>query len=137
MLMQLPAEIAEQITTAIQALDPAAGWLDELGHRHSAIPLYADIGGAVLLRSDGVFLELEWDQETEHHPRECSDLTSTVPLVAGAERYPWLKGLLPVRPSDARPCTSCQGLGRIVLTNGSGRILCGVCGALGWKASSP
>ena len=132
--MQLPAEIAEQIAAAVLALHPAGGWPDEVGHRYSAIPLYADIGGAVLLRADGVFLELEWDQAIERSPRERSDLTSTVPLVAGAERYPWLKALLPVRPRDARPCATCRGLGSIALTNGSSRIFCGDCGALGWIA---
>lgn len=134
--MNLPVEIAEQISAAIEALDSSRGLPDRVGRELSAIPLLADIGGAVLLRADGVFLELEWDQETEVHPREVAEPSSTVPLVAGTERYPWLVALLPARPADARPCSACRGGGSIH-TNISGRIFCGECGALGWAAAQP
>jgi hypothetical protein len=135
--MMIPNSVAEQIRAAVLALDSAGNLPDRVGHAHSAIPLLADIGGAVLLRADGVVLELEWDQESEQHPRERPELASTVPLVSGAERYPWLKALLPQRPPDAVSCSTCLGGGSIKVEGGKGRVFCGVCGALGWVAVQP
>jgi hypothetical protein len=132
--MRLPAAIAEQISIAVSELDPTGSLPDRTGHAHAAIPLLADIGGAVLLRSDGTVLELEWDHVTEQRPRHLEEMASTVPLVAGTERYPWLGVLLPPRPTDARTCPSCLGVGRFTPAGGSGRIFCGPCGALGWVA---
>lgn len=134
--MHLPREITEWISAAVEVLSPNRGLPDRVGREHSAIPLLADLGGAILLRADGVFLELEWDQETELQPREASEPASTVPLVAGTERYPWLAALLPVRPADARPCSACRGTGSIP-TNITGSVFCGHCGALGWIAVQP
>ena len=135
--MDLPSAISAQITAAVLALDPEGGLPDRVGRTHSAIPLLADLGGAVLLRADGTILELEWDQESELKPRERGEFANTVPLVAGVERYPWLAALLPRRPADAPACASCDGAGSISPSRGSGRVFCGQCGALGWVAVQP
>jgi len=117
------------------ALDPARGWPDRVGRQHSAIPLLADIRGAILLRPDGVFLQLGWDQDSQQHPKELAELPSTAALVAGAERYSWLQSLLPRRPPDARSCTTCEGAGRISVVGAGGGVFCESCGALGWIAA--
>ena len=132
--MRIPDAIAEQIRTAVLSLDSSRGLPDRVGREHGAIPLLADLGGAVLLRPDGVVLELEWDQHTERHPRELAEPASTVPLVAGCERYAFLKALLPSPPSSAPACSTCQGTGRIFAGISSGHVFCPACGALGWIA---
>jgi hypothetical protein len=132
--MRLPETIAEQISIAVSQLDPEGNLPDRAGRAHAAIPLLADLGGAVLLRSDGTILELEWDQATEQQPRERAELASMVPLVAGAERYPWLGALLPPRPAEANNCPSCLGAGKIIPAGGGGGFFCGLCNAMGWIA---
>jgi hypothetical protein len=130
--MRLPNDTQSRILAAIAELDPSGSLTERLGHRHSLIPLYADMGGAILLRADGVLLEVLWDSETEEYPTELERAPS-VALVAGCARYPWLACLLPPRPQHAIACTTCSGQGVLVL--GEHRAFCAACGALGWTAA--
>jgi hypothetical protein len=135
--MRLPDDIAAKISSAIVFLAGENTLPARMGREHGAIPLLADLGGATLLRPDGTFLEVAWDQETERNPLQTAAPRSTADLVAGAERYPWLKALLPTRPTGAMPCRDCGGAGRIfvgVTGIGGGHVYCGTCGALGWIA---
>ena len=130
--MNLPRDIAVRVANTVAALADTT-LPESAGRQHSAIPLYADLGGAILLRADGIFLELEWDQPSEEKPREVDRPSWPVALVAGAERYPWLAPLLPERPADAANCPACSGAGRIALNGAStGSIYCGTCNGLGW-----
>jgi hypothetical protein len=141
--MKLPFEMSRQIAEAIRALDRERGIPDRVGIEHEAIPLYADLGGAVLLREDGTLLELEWDQESERNPRVLDEpplkdgFPFTAVLVAGMDRYPWLSSLLPARTPAAIDCATCRGSGRVQPSNVAvdGGMLCGECGALGWRAA--
>jgi len=54
----------------------------------------------------------------------------TMFLVAGAERYPELVALLPIRSSTCTDCARCEGTGR--MRHGSGRVRCHECRSLGW-----
>src|SRR5512138_1434937 len=102
--MYLPSDIAARVASTVAALDETTH-LEWIGQQHSAIPLFADLGGAILLRADGTFLELEWDEPSEQTPRELDTPSWPVALVAGSERYPWLVPLLPLRPADAVTCS--------------------------------
>jgi hypothetical protein len=130
MLIQasIAAKIASEVTALGDQLLP-----DITGKRLHALPLYADLGGAVLLRADGQFLELQWDKPSEQDPIERDEPSWKVALVAGAERYPWLAELLPSRPDNAVNCEVCDGTGRFPHAGSSrGYLFCGRCDGLGW-----
>ena len=130
--MHLPPHIAARVRTAVESLDDQT-LPGRVGREFGALPLFADIGGAILLRPDGALLELEWDQPSEQAPREVTDPQANIGLVVGAENYPWLAELLPPRPLSAQPCSQCGGRGRIAIA-GQSAVYCGVCGARGWIA---
>ena len=82
--------------------------------RTQLLPMYMDLGGFIGLRTDGELLSVDWDElepegglAVEHDPR-----LRRMALQAGAERYPELSFLHPVRPPDAVPCPQCRGRGR-------------------------
>ena len=133
--MRVQPEISARIAAAVQQLGSET-WPDQAGLEHGAIPLWADIGGAILLRPDGTVLELEWDQPSERVPRELEAPSWSLALVAGAERYPWLADLLPQRPTDATSCPDCEGKGRRRYNEPQpgGLIYCATCDGLGWRA---
>ena len=130
--MKLEADTAARIRSAIAELGNET-IPDRAGRQHNALPLYADIGGAVLLRADGIFLELEWDQSSEQRPNEREVPSWPVALIAGSARYPWLSTLLPTPPATATECQACGGRGRITDGGASdGYFYCAECGGLGW-----
>jgi hypothetical protein len=91
-----------------------------------AFLVYADIGGAALLSVDGRVWELPWDAEDAH---EASVQGRLLALVIGAERFPELQELLPVRPASTPDCAACQGTGRF---GDFENIKCLKCAGLGW-----
>jgi hypothetical protein len=132
--MTLPKHIVDLVRQQISRLDPKRdGRSHELGRLHEALPLYADVGGMVLLRSDGTFIEVAWGSETA--PYEPKPHFVRIALVAGSERYPWLKDLLPSRPQSAVSCADCSGTGRISRSTEFGDLdtFCHCCEALGWR----
>jgi len=130
--MLIPASIAAKIMSDVTALGDRL-LPDITGKRLHALPLYADLGGAILLRADGQFLELQRDQPSELHPIEGDEPSWKVALVAGAERYPWLAELLPARPATAVTCEVCGGTGKFSHAGSStGYFFCGRCDGLGW-----
>jgi hypothetical protein len=128
--MRIPADVALEISRAIAQLGETA-WPDLAGREHNALPLFADLGGAVLLRADGTFLELEWDEPTERTPRLLEQPSYAPALAIGAERFPCLRPLLPPRPANAITCDTCHGRGRLPVVS----IPCAACAALGWRAA--
>jgi hypothetical protein len=99
-----------------------------------ALPLYADWGGGVAIRSDGELIGFLWDEpqsikvETDPHLRFLA-------LVSGAERYPELELLLPQRSGRDRDCPLCKGTGEVDGLKDHGidpKIVRCYCGGAGW-----
>jgi hypothetical protein len=131
--MKLPPETAARVAAAIKDLrSEPVDHVDAIAKRHGAIPLLADMGGALLLRPDGAMLELLWDAEDSPTPAPLDQ--EPLGWVAGAERYEWLAALIPPRPTGAVDCTACSGKGKIAVQGATrGRVFCGACRALGWR----
>jgi len=123
---QIEARLSDYIRSPNTPTD-----LRGLAQTLGALPIYADLGGCLLIRPNCELLEVEWDDDSEPtnliEPRERS-----VALVLGAEKYPELSALLPPRPADVRDCVHCGGKGRIHLPEIDAPPLCGPCGARGW-----
>jgi len=133
--MQVPKHIAEQLRIAIADLDPDGHLPDARGASYGALPLLADLGGCWFLRADGVFLEVRWD-ENEDRP-EMLNHTPVAALVVGAERYPWLRELIPARPANAIDCPDCGGVGKVFVAGIDNQgFLCAKCNVLGWAVPS-
>jgi hypothetical protein len=133
--MLLPGHISERIREVI--VQGGGFPIDEEACDHGAIALMGTIGTIWMLRPDGTFWEADEDfgKPLAPLPRELE----TTAIVAGTERFPWLKELLPARPPDAADCSFCEGRGQFVPTNalpGSKGIFCSKCQALGWLAPS-
>ena len=107
------------------------GHVNYEGIRHKALPLFGTIGQVWLFRVDQTFWRADADSGLALEP--LPENLHTTALVAGTERYPWLRDLIPNRPESAIDCDECGGRGRI----GPGdAIFCYACGALGWRAHS-
>jgi hypothetical protein len=101
-----------------------------------ALPVYMGIGGALLLRPDGEILCFPWDSLGELAPESDPGWRITA-VVVGAEKYPELRPLLPVRPCGTADCEWCTGNGRIRIGTSDGHRgpICGRCHGLGWLAT--
>ena len=65
------------------------------------------MGGALLLRPDGEVLCLPWGELEKLAPESDAGWRLTA-LVVGADKYPELRPLLPVRPSGTADCEACK-----------------------------
>jgi hypothetical protein len=128
--LHLPPAIAQLIEAAIAGLKPEPlGHVNYEGLRYHGLPIMGTIGEVWLLRPDGTL----WSCDSESG-RELESLPphlQTTALVAGTERYPWLRELLPARPATGIACAMCRGRGRIGPDPG---VFCPSCSALGWQA---
>lgn len=103
----------------------------ELATRFDALPLYVDLGGAILLTPDGWLVEFDDDRDAL---RPVLDpYWASAALVSGARKYGELRSLLPGRPGETTDCSTCGGAGHLP---GFGDVLCGHCGGLGWRRVS-
>jgi hypothetical protein len=91
-----------------------------------AFLVYSDIGGAALLSVDGRVWELPWDDEDAYEATPQGRLCA---LVIGAERFPELQELLPIRPASTPNCLGCQGTGKF---SNFDKVRCLQCSGLGW-----
>jgi hypothetical protein len=128
--MGIPLNLSARIQEEISKLQPEPiGHINYEGVRHNALPLFGTIGEVWLLRPNGSLWKADSDMGVDLQP--LPEELHTMALVAGAERYPWLKELLPTRPDDAVTCGECGGRGRI----GPGdAAFCRACSALGWRS---
>jgi hypothetical protein len=94
--------------------------------KYGALPLAEGWFAWALLSEQGEVLEGVEDGTSS----AASEPLRTMFLVAGAERYPELVALLPVRSDSCVDCARCEGTGRMKL--GSGKVRCHECRSLGW-----
>jgi hypothetical protein len=102
--------------------------LTRIASRHSALPVYMDMGGALFLTLDGDVLRLYHDDGDIPTP-ELESGWRIVAAVAASEKYSELSSLLPERAASATDCSACGGTGYVTRHN----IRCGECYSLGWK----
>jgi len=127
--MSVSPIMSRRIEDAIAGLAPEpVGHINFDGIRYHALPLFGTLGEVWLLRSDGSLWKA--DSETGVPLQPLAEELRTMALVAGVQRYEWLKDLLPSRPTDASECSKCGGLGRL---GPNSALFCHVCGGLGWR----
>ena len=123
--------IATAIRSCVAGLTGEDRWTShDTARRHQALPLYADLGGVLFLRSDGEVLVGQGivGEELEVEPNRAWHITVRV---IAAEKYPELKPLLPERPPDAPTCDDCRGTGKVPVA--ASHVICGGCFGLGWQ----
>ncbi len=132
MKVEMPAEEAMFIRERIERF-PVEGsenlqWELPYVRLYEALPIYIGWTETVGIKTDGTLIR--WSTENEWTgTRELQDTKLAIAaLVAGADRYPALRRLLPSRPDGAQTCGACAGLGRFAqLPN----MIC-ECGGVGW-----
>ena len=131
--MKVPSTISHRIEEAIAELAPeGVGHINYEGIRYQALPLFGTLGEVWLLRADGSLWKADSDLGITLQP--LPESLHTIALVAGADRYSWLRELLPAHPVGAVSCRACGGRGRV----GPGNALfCRLCDALGWCSLDP
>src|SRR5690349_14930924 len=109
--MVIPLATSRRIERAIASLAPEpVGHVSYEGLKYNALPLFGSIGEVWLLRADGSLWRADSDADLPLEP--LPEALHTAALVAGAERYDWLRELLPTRPGDATDCKNCDAKGR-------------------------
>ena len=108
--------------------------LAPIARRWKALPVYADMGGALFITTAGDVLVVDsnqcWDESTELEV-EISRRWRAAAFITAAEHYPQLAFLRPPRPSSAVDCPVCHGTARILLGT-SAEFRCMHCWAHGW-----
>jgi hypothetical protein len=108
-------------------LPDRAAWLREL----DAVYLYGTIGSQAVLLADGtvrLWVAEQWPDSEVETGRDAAPEERIGALVIGAEKYPVLRELLPLRPPDATTCSICAGSGYLSGTT----VICTECSGLGW-----
>lgn len=127
--MKVPPSIANRIEEEVAKLSPeTVGHMNYEGIHYGALPLFGTLGEVWLLRADGTLWKADSDFGVPLTP--LPENLHTIALVAGAERYSWLKDLLPQRPAEAFICRECGGRGK---TGPGNALFCRSCNALGWR----
>jgi hypothetical protein len=103
--------------------------LVELARRHSALPVYADVGGSLFLTPEGQVLALSHADGNDSLRPEEEPMWQLVAFIGAAEKYPELKALLPCRRPLEPDCPTCGGTGCVY----DHKLRCGDCLGLGWK----
>jgi hypothetical protein len=128
---------ARRILSLIRAYQSGSAphaWQRELACRFEALPVYADLGGALLLRPDGEILVVAWEDEEKAVPAD--QRWTGLGRAAAAEFFPELRTVLPPRPAAAAACEACRGAGleRWWIGASKGVTFCGRCFGLGWTS---
>jgi hypothetical protein len=133
----LSRAIVKKIQRVVDGKDGLNTDMDECARAYGALALSDDFGVIAVLRPDGTFWEIESGSATPFVPLNNENKIAV--MVYGAERYSWLKELLPHRPPSAIDCSLCKGTRRIgpeTLKGLSGEIFCIHCDGLGWLVDS-
>jgi hypothetical protein len=98
----------------------------QAARKYNALPLAEGWFGWAVLTEHGEVLDAMEDGSTSI----AAEPLRTMFLVAGAEKYPELVVLLPVRTATSTECARCEGSGW--MKYGSRKIRCQECRSLGW-----
>jgi hypothetical protein len=125
--------ISTFISTTLEAVlrGERAASDDELkvARASNALPVYIDFGGALAFTAEGSVLLYDWG--LGQISPENDERWIIVAAVAGAEKYPELRAVLPDKPPTAMTCPLCSGRGKRSLTPIFG-ARCEKCFGLGW-----
>jgi hypothetical protein len=122
----------EQEVAAYLARSTATGdqFLPAAARRLRAWPVYGDVGGVLLVATDGTVYCRGHD--TDEVLPEPDPNWRTLAWAAAARLVPELRALLPERPPGYPVCSACGGLGRQQVTQQSW-CWCGACWGAGWR----
>ncbi len=125
---EMSAFIAARIVGYSAETPDQLKWQSPYVSQFSALPLYLGWMETIGIRADGELLF--WSTEGEYAgTRPVEDRIWVLSaLVAGAERYPELRALLPERPTNAVDCR-CRKHPLLA----SGKVMCNECGGIGWQ----
>ncbi|GAC1448844.1 MAG: hypothetical protein NVSMB9_32400 [Isosphaeraceae bacterium] len=124
--------IASLVERWLASPSPDCPDLAEAVRVSGALPVYSGMGGTLFLRPDGEILLLDHESEDVVPRIETDHGWRTAAVVVGAEKYPELQPLLPIRPPGTEDCVDCAVRGRVRVAEIS--FLCGRCYGLGWLA---
>lgn len=127
--MRLPMHISDRVSAWVAETCKDGGHVDNEAARYGGLSLMGTIGAVWLLRPDGTLWEVDDDSGRPLVP--LAEQFHITALVAGTQRHPWLRELLPSRPSDAVECDTCGGQGMI-----ANAAYCSHCSALGWMPNT-
>jgi hypothetical protein len=100
--------------------------LRQAAARTGGLPVYADLGGVLVLTPAGTVLR--YDPETGRSTDESESRWKALALTRAARRFSQLAALRPPRPDrGAVICPQCDGAGEVL-----GNVDCGVCFGRGW-----
>src|SRR2546425_12239620 len=108
--VSIPREMLENLVTEhLQSTSRSA-----VAARHHVLPLMDDFMGCWALTMSGELAFVPHEEPevldlVRDHPTET--IGTHVALAEGSRRYPALASIRPRRPSDAIPCTTCDGSG--------------------------
>ena len=128
----IPQWASERIAREVAAwLDQARAdaSLTELVRRLQAWPVYADMGGSLLIGVDGQVYGLDHSNMEDGPERDPKWRLQA--WVAAAERVPELRAVLPTRSDGVPDCPFCGGAGKITVAKYP--LWCGNCSGLGWQ----
>ena len=128
----LEAELARYLMSGPK--EPPAAYAGAEHHR--VLPLFNDFMGCWALDMDGRLVFFAWEEPEELEPvseHPVDAVGANAALALGSVRFPALAAIRPVRPTDAVPCATCDGTGRLVGLPEN--VVCS-CGGLGWLPPS-
>jgi hypothetical protein len=134
--MKLPSEIKSEIQARFErAKESNPG---RLSKDRKALHICGSIGFDCYISPDGdVFMETYELSNDEPPVVDRSQHAQIACLILGSEYIPALAQLLPVRPSNASTCETCEGVGWLHRgALGPQGILCHDCSGLGWSGVS-
>jgi hypothetical protein len=103
-----------------------------LARQWQLVPLFVDWSGFLGIDCTGQICSVAMNSATE--PRFVTDpRMSRIAQASGAESFPELAFLRPVRPLNSENCPSCGGTGKAPMGGDpdAGNVVC-YCGGLGW-----
>lgn len=118
--------LQRRIDDLVAAHDGHKALLQRAARAVDGLPLYADMGGVLVLKTDGTLVE--FDPETGKVSPLMDRNLRRLALIRAAEIGPEFECLRPIRSDAARTCIDCHGAGWVVRPG----VGCAKCMGLGW-----